>query len=132
MKRLTLVITLFILSVSNAQETSTYEKDTYVLVELLCKSTFNSLVEHFSVYVKKENTEKFKEEVKSTFSELYTALTEVYKEKYTHLEVKELLAANKTDSAIRATNENIKLPEQGEVIAHDWGLKLQDIMAKYQ
>lgn len=132
MKNLLIVFVLLVVSVSNAQEKSAYEKDTYMLVEMLSKPAFGSVIDQFTAYVNEDNVETFKKEVEATLPTLYASLTEIYLEEYSHEEVKELLKFYNTDLGKKVASNSAKLAMKGQVVGEKWGMKLQDIMAKHQ
>ncbi|MCI2228476.1 DUF2059 domain-containing protein [Polaribacter sp. MSW13] len=134
MKKIVIILVFLAFSVSNAnaQDKTAYQKDAYTLVEIISKPAFKSVVDQFAGYVKKDNLEKFKSEVEGTFPDLYTSLTELYIEEYTHNEIKELLKFYKTDLGKKVAGNSTKLAIKGQAIGADWGAKLQGIMVKYQ
>jgi len=132
MKKILLIIAFLTFIVSNAQETSSFEKDTYKLVKLISEPAFTPLVDQFSTMVKSENVDKFKEEVMATFPELYTSMTKVYMEEYNHEEIKGLLKFYETDLGKKMAKNSTKMAQKGMFVGQNWGIKVQGMIGKYK
>ena len=74
---------------------------------------------------------EFSKEFDSTMPALYEKMVGVYKEEFTHDEVKELLKFYETPAGKKMGEKSGVLFEKSMAAAQDWGQSLQAIMMKY-
>ena len=132
MKKLIIVITVFVGFLLNAQEKTAFEKDTYQLVETLTKPAFEPVIVQFTSMVKADKVNAFKKELNESFPELYTAMANIYMKEYTHEEIKKLLEFYETDLGKKVAKNSATLAQKGMAAGQAWGMKVQSIMSKYQ
>ncbi len=132
MKKIIILIAVFISLSINAQGKSIFEKDTYKLVETLTKPAILPVLNQFTSMVKSEKVDAFKKELDTSLPELYTAMAKVYMEEYTHEEVKQLIKFYDTDLGKKVAANSGTLAQKGMAAGQAWGVKIQSIMAKYQ
>lgn len=132
MKKIVFVALLLVGLTVNAQEKSQFEKDTYKLVEMISKPTFNSVVGQMAAMVKTENVEAFTKEVEATYPELFTAMTKIYMEEMTHNDIKAIVAFYATPAGKKLLEKQPVLQQKGMQAGQAWGMKLQGLVGKYQ
>jgi hypothetical protein len=79
-----------------------------------------------------EKQEAFKEELLGTFPELYNAMAVIYMDTFSHEEIKELLAFYATPVGKKLADKSGELAQKGMTAGQSWGMKVQEIMAKYK
>ncbi|MEE9350083.1 MAG: DUF2059 domain-containing protein [Flavobacteriaceae bacterium] len=133
MKKIILVIVLaFSMLAINAQEKDQFTKDTENLVQIISETAFEPLIDQFSGMVAEENKDAFVKEVKATFPTLYAAMAKIYKEEFTHAEVKDILAFYETSTGKKLASKTGVLSQKGMAAGQAWGMEVQAIMAKHQ
>lgn len=133
MKKMILIIAFVITGVMvNAQEKDAFTKDTEKLVQIISETAFEPVIKQFSAMVNKDKKEIFEKEIKGTFPELYTAMAKIYKEEFTHAEVKDILAFYATPTGAKLASKTGVLSQKGMAAGQEWGMKIQALMAKHQ
>jgi hypothetical protein len=133
MRKVFLIALVALLSITiNAQEKDQFTKDTEKLMEILIKPSFDPLVEQFLSMVSDEKKEAFKKEVEGTFPELYDSMAKIYKDEFTHDEIKELLKFYATPIGKKMAEKSGVMAQKGMMVGQTWGMKLQSILGKYQ
>ncbi|CAM1343640.1 DUF2059 domain-containing protein [Tenacibaculum amylolyticum] len=133
MKKVIVTLVLLVVSFSvKAQEKTAFEKDTYKLVEILTKPTLAPVISQFTSLVKTENATAFIKAVEATYPELYTSLSKIYMDEYTHDEIKQLLKFYESPLGQKVAKSSGKLAQKGMQAGQAWGMKVQGIMTKYQ
>lgn len=134
MKKTILVIafSFFLFSNVNAQEKSAKDKDAYALVELISKPTFTPIINQFMSLVKADKKEAFLKEVDGTFPELFNGLSKIYSDEFTHEEIKKLIKFYNSELGKKVASKQGLMAQKGMMLGQSWGMKMQDIVAKYQ
>jgi len=133
MKKMILIIAFVFTGVMvNAQEKDSFTKDTEKLVQVISETAFEPVIKQFSAMVKEDKKEVFEKEVKATFPELYAAMAKIYKEEFTHAEVKDILAFYATPTGAKLASKTGVLSQKGMAAGQEWGMKIQALMAKHQ
>lgn len=131
MKRLIMLIALFVGFVGFSQEDSAYKADALELVKLKSAGQFEMMLEPVKDRIPAAKQEAFMKEVRAMFPDLYSQIAEIYMETYTHDEIKEILEfyASPIGKKIIATTPEIT--QKSMTIGQTWGAKLRPIMMEY-
>ena len=133
MKKMILIVAFVITGVMvNAQEKDAYTKDTEKLVQVISESAFEPAIEQFKAMVADDKKEAFEKDVRATFPSLYEAMAKIYKEEFTHKEVKDILAFYATPTGKKMAEKAGILSQKGMAAGQQWGMKIQTLMAKYK
>ncbi len=133
MKKLVLIAFVTLISLTaNAQEKDQFTKDTEKLVEIIIKPTIAPILKQFESMVAEDKREAFFKDVEATYPEFFTDLAKIYKEEFTHDEIKELLAFYATPIGKKLADKSGVLSQKGMMVGQTWGMKLQGILGKYQ
>lgn len=114
-----------------AQDVS-FSSDTAKLVEVISENAFKPYVAQFTAMIPAEKQGDFQEELLSTFPELYSAMAVIYMDTFTHTEIKELLVFYATPVGKKLADKSGELAQKGMTAGQSWGVKVQEIMAKYK
>jgi len=133
MKKIILVVVLaFSMIMANAQEKDQFTKDTEKLVEIVSENAFGPAIDQFVGMVADDKKEAFKKEVIATLPSLYTAMAKIYKEEFTHAEIKDMLAFYATPTGKKLAEKTGVLSQKGMAAGQAWGMEVQGIFGRYQ
>lgn len=131
MKKLLVVLAIVCISY-NANAQDEFVADTQKLVETISKDAFKPYIAQFVAMVPAEKQEAFKGELMGTMPELYGAMATIYMEEFNHQEIKELLAFYDTPVGKKMAEKSGELSQKGMTAGQAWGMKVQEIIGKYQ
>lgn len=131
-KMIVMVAFVLIGAMATAQEKDAFTKDTEKLVQIVSEHAFEPIVSQFSTMVNPEKKEAFVKEVKDTYPELYESIAKIYKEEFTHDEIKDMLAFYDTPTGKKLAEKTGVLSQKGMTAGQSWGMKIQGLMQKYQ
>ncbi len=133
MKKIVLVIAfVFTAVIVNAQEKDAYTKDTEKLVQIISESAFEPVIKQFSAMVAEDKKEAFVKDLNATFPELYAAMAKIYKDEFTHTEIKDILAFYATPTGAKLASKTGVLSQKGMAAGQEWGMKIQALIGKHQ
>jgi hypothetical protein len=134
MKKILLLVAFICFSITiNAQEVvDAYTADAQKLVKIVSESAFTPVIDQFSGMVAEDKKDDLVADIKATFPELFAAMAEIYKEEFSHNEIKELLAFYDTPVGKKLAAKTGDLSQKGMAAGQAWGMKLQGILQKYQ
>lgn len=131
-KRILLVLAVIFCSINMKAQEDAFLKDTEKLVEIISENAFQPFVAQFTAMIPADKQEAFKVELISSFPELYHSMALIYVETFTHNEIKELLTFYATPVGLKLASKSGELTQKGMVAGQAWGVKVQEIMAKYK
>ncbi len=133
MKKMILILAFVLTGVMvHAQEKDAFTKDTEKLVRVISASAFEPVVKQFSAMVPQDKKEAFEKDVRATFPKLYAAMAEIYKEEFTHDEVKDILAFYATPTGKKLAEKTGVLSQKGMAAGQQWGMEIQTLISKYK
>lgn len=132
MKKLLIVLAIVCISFNVNAQSDEFASDTQNLVETISKDAFEPYIAQFVAMVPAEKQEGFKEELMGTMPELYAAMATIYMEEFTHQEIKELIAFYETPVGKKMAEKSGELAQKGMTAGQAWGMKVQEIIGKYQ
>ena len=130
-KKIVILVVILCASFTAKAQDEAFTSDTAKLVEVISENAFKPYIEQFTAMIPAEKQEVFKEELIATFPELYSAMAEIYMDAFTHEEIKELLAFYATPVGKKLADKSGELAQKGLTAGQSWGMKVQEIMAKY-
>lgn len=132
MKKTMIIAFLAMSSLLFAQQTNTaFKQDTEKLVSIVSGETFKIVIDQLDSLVPQDKKEAFKKEVEKTMPELFSKISEIYMEEFTHKEIKGLLEFYSTPLGKKMSSKTGILAQKGMLAGQQWGLKLQGIVEKY-
>ena len=133
MKKILVVLAVVLLSMNmNAQEDGAYQEDTAKLVAMISENAFKPYIDQFASMVAVESQEAFRKDIDGTLPELYSEMAKIYMDQFTHDEILELLAFYSTPVGKKMADNSGSLAQKGMVAGQAWGVKVQEIISKYQ
>ena len=133
MKKVFIIFMTILFSLSiKAQIKSDFENDTYKLVEIVSKPAFAPVIDQFSGMVAVDKKEEFLKELDKTFPELFESMAKIYMDEFTHQEIKDLLDFYATPTGEKMATISGTLAQKGMMAGQSWGMKVQEIISKFQ
>ncbi len=131
-KKIVILVAIICFSFTAKAQDEAFTNDTAKLVEIISENAFKPYVAQFTAMIPAENQGAFKEELLASFPDLYNAMAVIYMDTFTHEEIKELLAFYATPIGKKMADKSGELAQKGMVAGQSWGMKVQEIMAKYK
>lgn len=133
MKKIIVVIAicLFVFKV-NAQDNGSYKSDTEKLVAVISENAFKPYIDQFASMVSADKQDAFRKDIEATFPELYSEMAKIYMDQFTHDEIIELLKFYATPVGKKMADNSGSLAQKGMVAGQAWGVKVQEIISRYQ
>ncbi len=131
-KNTLLLVVIVCFSFTVKAQDEAFTNDTAKLVEVISENAFKPYIAQFTAMIPAEKQAVFKEELIATFPELYNAMAVIYMDTFTHDEIKELLAFYATPVGKKLADKSGELAQKGMTAGQSWGMKVQEIMAKYK
>lgn len=113
-------------------EDSLFKHDAERLMALISKSAFKPYIDQFALMVAEENQEAFRRDINDTFPELFSEMATIYMETFTHDEIRELILFYRTPVGKKMADNSASLGQKGIAAGQAWGVKVQEIIGKYQ
>ncbi|MFD1293988.1 DUF2059 domain-containing protein [Lutibacter holmesii] len=133
MKKIILIVVVFLCAFNvNAQEDTSYKTDTEKLVAVISENAFKPYIDQFASMVAAEKQEDFKKEIEATLPGLYSEMAKIYMDQFTHDEILELLKFYATPVGKKMADNSGALTQKGMVAGQTWGIKVQEIISRYQ
>ncbi|SNR33708.1 hypothetical protein SAMN06265371_101433 [Lutibacter agarilyticus] len=132
MKEILVIVVIVCFSFTVKAQDDAFTNDAAKLVEVISENAFKPYVAQFTAMIPAEKQAIFKEELIATFPELYNAMAVIYMDTFTHDEIKELLAFYATPVGKKLADKSGELAQKGMTAGQSWGMKVQEIMAKYK
>lgn len=131
-KKIILLVAIVGFSLTMNAQDEAFTNDTAKLVEIISEKAFTPYIAQFTAMIPAEKQEAFKEELMKSFPELYSEMAVIYMDTFTHDEIKDLLAFYATPVGLKLAAKSGELAQKGMVAGQSWGMKVQEIMAKYK
>lgn len=131
-KKIILFVVIVGFSLTVKAQDEAFTKDTAKLVEIISENAFKPYIVQFAAMIPADKQEAFKEELAGTFPGLYNEMAVIYMDTFTHQEIKDLLAFYATPVGLKLASKSGELAQKGMVAGQAWGVKVQEIIAKYQ
>lgn len=131
MKKVVMLIALFVGFAGFSQEDSAFKADALKLVKLKSESQFEMMLEPVKNRIPAAKQEAFMKEVRATFPDLYNQIAEIYMETYTHEEIKKVLDFYASPIGKKIIARTPELTKKSMTVGQTWGAKLRPIMMKY-
>lgn len=131
MKRVVVMIALFVGFVGFSQENEAFKADAMELVKLQSEGQFEVMLEPVKQMIPEENQEAFMKELKATMPGLYEQITQIYMDTYTHDEIKEIMKFYATPVGKKMIKVTPEITQKSMQIGQTWGMGLQPLIAKY-
>lgn len=132
MKKVFLVIALFVGFIGFSQEDTAYKADALKLVKLQSLARMEGMLEPLKARIPAEKQDAFIKEVKAAFPALFDKTAELAMESYTHDEIKQILDFYASPIGLRVLEETPVMTEKMMAFSTEWGRNtLGPIIMKY-
>lgn len=132
MKKIILVVFLFVTVITQGQEASEFKKETIEFIKLTGSgAAFDSAITQIGAMVSETNQDAYQKEAHATLEGLYDKLADLYMSEFTQAEIKELVAFYHTDLGKKLAEKQLILAEKSMMLGQSWGMELQGITQKY-
>lgn len=131
MKKVAVLIALFVGFVGFSQEDSAYKQDALKLVKLQSTGQFEVMLEPVKNMIPAENQEAFMKEVRATFPDLFSQIADVYMASYTHEEIQKILEFYESPIGRKMLDKLPEITQKSMQLGQVWGQSLRPLMMKY-
>lgn len=132
MKKIILVLFLFVAAATQAQDTSNFKKETIEFIKLTGSgAAFDDAIAQIGAMVSEANKDAYQKEANATLDGLYDKLADLYMTEFSQEEIKELVAFYNTDLGKKLSEKQLSLTQKGLMLGQSWGMELQGIAQKY-
>lgn len=132
MKKVVVLIALFVGFIGFSQEDSAYKADALELVKLQSEGRVEAMLEPLKNRIPAADQEAFLKDVKASFPALYEKTAKVYMESYSHEEIKEILAFHNSPIGKRIQEETPVITQKSVAFSKEWAKNhLRPIIMKY-
>jgi uncharacterized protein len=130
-KTLCFLFLIFLGFQSQAQEKTDLQQKAIKLIEMTSGQQFDIMLDPIVKMVPEDNRQAFKKEMMTSLEGIYDELAQVYIEKFTEVEIDQILVFYNTPVGEKMRNITPELTRKGMEIGQQWGQELQPIMMKY-
>lgn len=131
MKKVVMLIALFIGFVGFSQENSAYKADALKLVKLQSEGTIEKMLEPVKNRIPAATQAAFMKDVRATFPDLYKQQAEIYMKSYSHEEIKKILDFYASPLGKKMLAAKPEIMSKSMKVSRGWAMKLRPIMSKY-
>ena len=126
---LTLSLTLTV----NAQMDDSFKQETVQFIKLTgAANNFQNAVDQIGMMVPETKKAEYVKEANATLDDLYGQLAEIYMKEFTRDDIKQLVAFYDTDLGKKLAANQMKMAQEGMMLAQSWMSKVQAIAQKYE